>query len=72
MLKEAHAALAAAMKYKPKGELEEHHIVLVRALLSDAVARLETLPDLIESAGKAQAVLDAERALEAAQAAQRG
>ena len=72
MLKETKAALAAAKAYKPKGALEEVHVVYVRALLTDAVTRVEMLPGLLETAGKAQAVADAEKALEAAQAAQRG
>lgn len=72
MLKETQAALAAAKKYKPKNDLEEMHVLLVRALLADAIARIEILPDLLDTDAKASAVLDAERALEAAQAAQRG
>ena len=72
MLKEVKAAQKAVAAYKSAGELERSQVEFVGALLTDAVTRLELLPRMLETAGKAQAVHDAERALEAAQTAQRG
>ena len=72
MLKEVRAAQKAVEAYKPAGELERSQVEFVGALLTDAVTRLEMLPGMLRTAGKAQAVADAEKALEAAQAAQRG
>ncbi len=72
MLAEAKAALAAAKKHKPKNDLEEQNVVLIRSLLTDVVTRLELLPGMLESHAKASAVVDAERALDAARDAQRG
>lgn len=66
------AALATARKYKPETGLEVEHYTLVVALLTDASSRLGLLPDLLDTAMKADNVRVAELALDAAKAAQQG
>jgi hypothetical protein len=75
----ADAALAAATKYlqvvskgRPEDDLEAGQVAFVVNMLTDASNRLRMLPDMLNTAGKADAVAAAEKALEAAQAAQRG
>ena len=66
------AALATAKRYKPESDLEEHHTTFVVALLTDAKTRLGSIPGIVDTAAKADAVASAEAALDAARAAQQG
>lgn len=62
------AAIAKVNARSAGSELEQSQLDLILALLSDALARVELLPNILATAAKAQAIQDAQAALYAAQA----
>lgn len=75
-INDAEASIAGAIdllrKHKPKTELEGELLAPVIGMLTDALTHLQRVPAVIETRAKAQAIQDAQRALDAAQAAQQG